>query len=279
MLVANWTEEEETGARDDLAWQGLAGQHAEILDPAAARDREPDLGDEPISYLWLPEEGQVDSQALADVLPHALAATTARVLTGVRVDGLETRGGRVRGVRLADGRTLDADAVVLAAGAWSGRIAGLPRPLPVRPVRGHMVRFPAGSTGLGRLVASHAGRYLVPRNDGSILAGSTMDDVGFDRSLDDRGLAAVRGSAARLVPALGTHEPVERWADLRPMTPDTFPVLGADPDIDGLYYATGYGRNGILLGPIAGRILADVVTGSSDRDLSPFSPTRFDTGR
>lgn len=277
MLVANWTEEEEAGAREDVAWQRAAGQRAEILDPGAAREREAGLGAEPVSYLWLPEEGQVDSQALAETVPHALAATDARVLTGLRVDALEIDGGRVHGVRLADGRTLSADAVVLAAGAWSGRVEGLPRQLRVRPVRGHMVRFPPGSASLGRLLASHAGRYLVPRDDGSILAGSTMDEVGFDRSLDDEGLAAVRRSAARLLPALDHREPAERWADLRPLTPDTFPVVGPDPELDGLFYATGYGRNGILLGPIAGRVVARAVTGEEPEcDLSPFAPDRFE---
>ncbi len=278
MLVANRDDAEDAHARTDVAWQRDAGHQAEVLDPGAARDREPRLSAEPVSYLWLPDEGQVDSQALADALPDAIGART-RVLTGQRVAALLTRGGRASGVRIEDGRTLAADAVVIAAGAWSGRIRGLPRPLEVRPVRGHMVRFPAGSASLGRLLATHAGRYLVPRDDGSILAGSTMDEVGFDRSLDDEGLAAVRRSAARLLPDLDGREPIERWADLRPLTPDTFPILGPDPDIAGLVYATGYGRNGILLGPVAGRIGAAAVTGESTRvDLTPFAPDRFPSG-
>jgi glycine oxidase len=277
MLVANWDEAEAARARADVAWQRAAGRHAEILDPRLARATQGSLGSEAVSFLWLPEEGQVDSQALAAALPDALAATPARVLTGRRVEAIDLHGDRASGVRLEDGRTLAADAVVIAAGAWSGRIGGLPRPLPVRPVRGHMVRYPPGSASLACLLASHAGRYLVPRNDGSILAGSTMDEVGFDRSLDDAGLADIRRSAARLLPELGRHEPVERWADLRPMTPDTFPIIGPDPDLDGLVYATGYGRNGILLGPVSGRIVADAVLGETPtHDLSPFAPDRFD---
>jgi glycine oxidase len=276
MLVANLSDEERDAAEQDVAWQRAGGQSAEILDPEDARAIQPELGPDPASFLWLPDEGQVDSQALALALPDALAASDARLLTGQRVTAIVGRGGRVRGVRLADGRTLDGDIVVLAAGAWSGEIQGLPRALPVRPIRGHMLRFPAGSARLGPLLATHAGRYLVPRRDGTILAGSTMDDVGFDRSLSEEGLAAVHRSAAGLLPPLGDAVPVERWADLRPISEDGFPILGPDPDLDGLFYATGYGRNGILLGPLAGRLLAARIADDPDaRALAPFAPTRF----
>ncbi|NIP82982.1 MAG: glycine oxidase ThiO [Gemmatimonadetes bacterium] len=276
MLVANLTDAERRRAESDVEWQGSAGQRAEVIDADAARRLEPGLGSSAESYLWLAAEGQVDSQALAVALGEALAATDARVVTGRRVAALVSRGGRVTGVRLEDGRSLAADAVVVAAGAWSGELEGLPRTIPVRPVRGHMLRYPAGSAALGRLVATHAGRYLVPRSDGTVLAGSTMDEVGFDRSLSDAGLAAVARSAAELLPALADAEPVERWADLRPLSEDGLPILGPDPDLDGLVYATGYGRNGILLGPLAGRIAAGMVLGEGDEsEWLAFSPARF----
>lgn len=275
MLVANRTPEERAAAEEDARWHGEAGQPAEVIGAAEAQRLQPGLGDGPGSWLWLPEESQIDSQALALALPDALAAAGVRLIGGQRVAALLAAGERVEGVRLHDGRTLRADAVVLAAGAWSPGIEGVPRALPVRPVRGHMVRFPAGSADLRRLVATHTGRYLVPRSDGTVLAGSTMDEVGFDRSLSDEGLGAVRGSAAELVPALGEAEPVERWADLRPLSADGLPVLGPDPDLEGLHYATGYGRNGILLGPIAGSMVAELVTrGTSPIDWTPFAATR-----
>lgn len=279
MLVANLTADERRAAEADVAWQRDAGHPAEVIDAAAARRIEPALADgpgSPSSYLWLPDEAQVDSQALALALGEGLAATDARLITGLRVVALLERGGRVQGVRLHDGRTLEADAVVLAAGAWSGDVKGTPRTIPVRPVRGHMVRYPAGPVTLGPLVATHAGRYLVPRADGTILAGSTMDEAGFDRSLTEEGLDAVRRSAGELVPGLAGVEPVERWADLRPLSADGLPLLGPDPDLPGLFYATGYGRNGILLGPLAGRLVAELVTtGATEGDWTPFSVSRL----
>jgi glycine oxidase len=276
MLVANQSAEEHVAAEAAAAWQRDMGQRVELLGRHEATRIQPGLAQGTDSFVWLPDEGQVDSQALALALPRALAATNARVISGQRVVGIEAGSGRVRGVRLADGRRLGCDIVVVAAGAWSAELAGLPRAIPVRPVRGHLVRFPAGAASLRRLLATHGGRYLVPRDDGTILAGSTMDDVGFDRSLSEAGMADVQRSAASLLPALGQADPVERWADLRPISADGLPILGPDPDVDGLYYATGYGRNGILLGPLAGRIVADLITtGRSDRRWETFSPARL----
>jgi glycine oxidase len=278
MLVANRSARERESAEEAVRWQRAAGQPAQIMAVDEARRLQPGVSGSAESFVWLPDEGSVDSQALAIALPDALAATAARLIAGRRVTELLASAGRVRGVRLADGRTLGADTVIVAAGAWSGRILGLPRPLPVRPVRGHLLRFPPGAAPLRRILATHAGRYLVPRGDGSILAGSTMDDVGFDRSLSEHGLAMVHSSAAELLPALAHAEPVERWADLRPISADGLPVIGPDPDLQGLHYATGYGRNGILLGPLAGRIVAELIaSGGSEWDWQPYSPGRLPT--
>jgi glycine oxidase len=279
MLVANRSAEEHAGAEAAVAWQRAAGQPAELLGADRACQLQPGLDPAVASWVWLPGEGQADSQQLAAALPDALAAAGVRVIAGRRVAELVARGGRVAGVRLEDGRVLVADAVVLAAGAWSGSIGGLPRPLPVRPVRGHLLRFPGGGVDVRPILALHEGRYLVPRDDGTLLAGSTMDDVGFDRSLSEEGMATVRRAAATLLPALGNVEPMERWADLRPIMADGLPVLGPDPDLEGLLYATGYGRNGILLGPLAGRIVADLLMGRDpDEDWRPFAPDRLPAG-
>jgi glycine oxidase len=260
MLVANWTDAEEDAAREACRWQRGAGQAAEVVAVREALELQEGLGGDARSWLWLPDEAQVDAQRLVDVFEAALRATAIRLVHGVRVTGVATRGGAAVGVTLEDGRTMSADRVVLAAGAWTGKIEGAGPTVTVRPVRGQMLRF-RGGPALRRLVASHAGRYLVPRDDGSVLAGSTMEEAGFDRSITEAGEEAIRASADRLLPGLGAEAPAERWADLRPMPPDGLPILGPDPAVSGLYHATGYGRNGILLGPITGAIVAEQVTG------------------
>lgn len=266
MLVASLTDEEQHDAAAMLEWQHAEGQRGELLDSAEAQRIQPGIAADVPSWLWLPDEGQVDAQRLAALLPAALAAAGVRTVAGRRVASISHTQGVAHGVVLEDGRTLAADAVVLAAGAWSGRVEGLPRAVGVRPVRGHIIRFaarsgPTETAPLRCIVATHAGRYLVPRRDGSILAGSTMDEAGFDRSIDDAGLQAVHDAAVRLYPGLAARQPAERWADLRPISVDGLPIIGPDPAVKGLYYAAGYGRNGILMAPLAGLVVANMLMG------------------
>jgi glycine oxidase len=276
LLVANVSDEEHEGAVETVRWQREAGLEAEVLDSAAAAELQPGVAIDVVSYLWLPQEGQIDSQQLGAVLSDAVTGTGIRLISGNAAAEVLSRDDRVTGVAMADGRTLEAERVVLAAGAWSGTIGGLPRELPVRPVRGQIARYPAKALALKRIVASHAGRYLVPRSDGTVLAGSTMEDVGFDRSITDAGLQAIHESVSGLVPALAGLKPLERWAGLRPISPDFLPIIGPDPDLEGLVYATGYGRAGIVLAPVTGTIVADLaLTGDSEHDWRPFRPDRF----
>lgn len=273
LLVANF-EGQEAAAREAAAWQRRAGLEAELLDPVAARSLEPNAG-KAASFLWLPRQARVDSQALGPALVAAAEAAGAR-LVAAAVTSVRSRRGRVAGVELEGGRTLDAECVVVAAGAWTAAIHGLPRPVPVRPVRGQMIRYRPGPAGLSRLVADHGGRYVVPRDDGSALAGSTMEEAGFDETVTREGLERIREGVFRLVPSLRGAPEAESWAGLRPLTPDGRPILGPDPALEGLFYATGYGRNGILLAPEAGRLLAELIlAGKADADLSPFLPERF----
>ena len=276
MLVANRSAAEEADARAALAWQHAAGLRGEILTPADARRLHAGLAPDVASWLWLPDEAQVDAQRLAVAIGTAASAAGARVRIGQDIAAIESRHGRVSGVRTAAGDVLPADAVVLAAGAWSGRVAGVPHPLPVRPVRGQMLRLQPAAMPGWPLVATHDARYLVPRENGTILLGSTMEDAGFDDATDPAAQVVLAEQGAALVPALADARIVEAWAGLRPITPDRWPIVGPEPELEGLFYATGHGRNGILLGPLTARIVADLVlTGESDVGWEALRPERF----
>ncbi len=277
MLVANRDEAEHEAAVESVDWQVEFGARAEVVAPEEALRLQPGLCTDVKSYLWLPEEGQLDSQILGEALGAALSAAEVRTLVGNGAARVRSDDSGVTGVVTADGRVLEADSVVVAAGAWSSKLEGLPRRLPVRPVRGQMARFPLGALSLRTLVAGHAGRYLVPRDDGTVLAGSTMEEVGYDRTITDEALQLIAAEVAELVPGLTDRQPLERWAGLRPLSADSRPILGPDPELAGLYYATGYGRDGILVAPLAGEIVAElIVSGESDHDWRPFRPERFD---
>ena len=228
------------------------------------------------SWLWLPHEACFDSQALGETFRAALVNGGAEVRNG-RVGGLVLDGRRAAGVRLEDGSTLTADAVVIAAGAWSPAIEALPRPLPIEPVRGQIVRLrPSGAPDLSVVVSDHDGRYAVPRRDGSIVAGSTMEHAGFANAPTDEGRRLVRRAVEALVPALRRAVEIESWAGLRPLSVDDLPIVGPEPLLEGLYYATGFGRRGMLIGPLVGALLAEMISDETTPPaIAAFGPERF----
>ena len=275
-LVANLTGAEHSEAVAAAAWQREAGFAVDVLEPSQAERLQPGVTAEAVSYLWFPEEGHLDSQALAAAMGAALAGTEIRLIAENGAAAVQSQGGAVTGVAMSDGRSLEADRIVLAAGAWSAEIGGLPREVPVRPVRGQILHFPSGVLDLRHIVGSHAGKYLVPRIDGSVLAGSTMEEVGYDQSITEEGMAAIQEGVSELVPALAAAKSMERWAGLRPISADMLPIIGLDPELEGLIYATGFGRYGISLGPLAGTIVADLaLSGATEYEIEPFRPDRF----
>ncbi len=250
------------------------GLRAAWLDAPRARRLEPALATELVGALHLPDDHQVDNAALTAAVAW-LVSTHPRV--EVRLDApveeVEARGGAVSGVRGPAGRVAAAR-VVVAAGAWSGRMAGLPRALPVRPVKGQMAALAPDRDVLARTVAG-PGAYLVPRVDGRILVGATVEEAGFDVTVEPSRVALLAAAARRLVPALAGSRLVRRWAGLRPGTPDGLPFLGWDPDLPGLAYATGHYRNGILLAPVTAALVAALLSGGSPPvDPAPFRPDR-----
>lgn len=222
--------------------------------------------------LLAPRDGCVDSVALGRALLAGAIAAGA-TLVGDEVCEISARGGRVTGVSGATTR-YDARTVVLAAGAWSSTIAGVPRAIPVEPVRGQMAALPWPEGERRGVIYCDTG-YLVPRGDEALI-GSTMEHTGFEEGTTAEGLASLREQAVALLPALASVPFTRSWSGLRPMTPDNLPIIGTDPDLEGLVYATGHGRNGILLGPLTGEIVRDlVVAGSTSWDIAACAIGRF----
>ncbi len=246
---------------------------AEILDDAAARRLEPGLSSAARGALYFPDEASVDPRPLARALYLAAHGAGALFRTG-QVHRILHEGGRAAGVEHEAGR-LEADAVVLAAGAWSTLVegGGLRRGA-VRPVRGQMAVLDTRPRLLSRVVFSDKG-YLVPRADGRVLCGSTMEEVGFEKAVTAGGLRAVLDLAIEIAPALARAPLVETWSSFRPASPDGWPILGASA-IPGLWYATGHTRNGILLTPVTADAVSAALLGSTPPvDLAPFSARRL----
>ncbi len=270
------TEAEETQGRSIAASHRQQGLNSEWLSAGEVQARCPGIAPDVRGGLLAPEDGAVQPLAVVEGLLVAATRRGARISRGDHVTALETEDGRVTGVRTASGRR-PAGAVVIAAGAWSGRIGGLPRPLSVEPVRGQMVAYTWPADEPGAIVFGGGG-YVVPRG-GEALVGATMEFVGFDAGANDAGRAHLAGVAARIYPAL-QDAPIRRaWAGLRPGTPDGHPIIGQDSTYPNLWYATGHGRNGVLLAPITGDVITHLVLGNPieqlEIDLTPVRPSRF----
>jgi glycine oxidase len=243
--------------------QRSLGLEAEWLGPRRCRALEPGLTPSFHGGVFAPNEAAIDPRALARALATALVAAGGELRTGSEVvDGI-FGGDRLIGVRTGDGEELRADAVVLANGAWSGATEWLPehaRP-PVRPVKGEVMEL-RGRDGAGapctRIVCSER-VYLVPRPDGRLIVGATVEERGFDTTVSAGGVYELLREAYRLLPEIAEMEIVDTIAGLRPGTPDNLPLIGPG-EIEGLILATGHFRNGILLAPLtADRIAASLA--------------------
>lgn len=267
-LQIAFTEDEVHALDAKIAWQSAVGLRAELLSGAQLTSREPRLNPKALAAADFPDDHQVDPRKLMRAL--AVAASRAGVVfRSGTVRSLIEKDGSVTGVDL-EGERLEADLVVLAAGAWSGLVSGAQvDPARVKPVRGQMMELQLRAPLFTRLLKCASG-YVVPRADGAVLVGSTMDMVGFDKNVTAEGLSKLLSAALQLVPELASASLTSTWAGLRPWTNDQLPFLGegARP---GLLLATGHFRNGILLAPITARLLGQVVRREKPSvDLKPF---------
>jgi glycine oxidase len=247
-------------ALDTSIWLGSKELHQ--LEPALTHA---------LGAMFNPDDGAVDNVALVDALRRLVATsdriesvqdTVTKINAGVDSCALVTRSRTSHSARR----------VVLAAGAWVGQIPGSRYAGAVTPARGQLVSYSGSPL---RHVAYGPRGYIVPRGDHTI-GGTTMENVGFDAATTPEGIKKVRAASEEICPRLGDSGETRAWAGLRPVTPDMLPMLGIDSERPSLIYACGHSRNGVLMAPLTGDIIADLVTGTPlSHDLSQFRPDRF----
>ena len=274
--------------RDERCTQiRAAGLSAEPLSLAEARRREPAIGPSARAALWIADEAYLDPRVLTQVALRAAQCAGAEVLAGTEVISLITRNGQCDGVLAARTEThqaaelrvraaerVEAQHVLVAAGWRSKEIGGAELWAPSSPVRGQMAAF-GRVPGAPRMILRSKHGYMAPREDGRVVAGSTLEPGALDQHPTAAGLRKIFSAATNMAPALADAPVFETWAGIRPDSPDHLPILGAT-DIHGLFIATGHYRNGMLLAPATAKYLAEwIVEGRISRYLEPFSPMRF----
>ena len=265
----------------ELAFRESLGLAVERLLPSRARDLEPALAPTLRAAAAAPDDHAVDPRRVLAALAAALRAAGGELREGAEVTELDTGGDRATGVRLAGGERLAAGAVVIAAGAWTGSLAGLPdgARVPVRPVKGQLLRLrDRAGPGLLERVLRTEDFYIVPRGDGGYVLGATVEERGYDEAVTAGGLHDLLRDAVEVLPGITELELEEARAGLRPGTPDNAPAIGP-AELDGLHWATGHYRHGVLLAPLTADLVVDGVTGAPPRDdAALLSPSRFGAG-
>ena len=273
-LALNEHDHEEIEKRH--GWQTRAGLAVELLSAAAAREIEPCIPESVFGALRFPNDIQVENRRLLSALANSVNSLGVTVLTETNAESLEIERDRVEGVQTNRG-PIRSKSIVIAAGTWSSlllRSSMLPDPV-IQPVRGQMICLESKPQLTRHVLYSPRG-YLVPRQDGRLLAGSTSENAGFAKRITAGGISSILQNTLEISPAIATLPVVDTWAGLRPRPADGLPVLGACGEIDGVVYATGHYRNGILLAPLTAELIVDaVVTGVTSPSLAPFSPDRF----
>jgi glycine oxidase len=272
-VVPAFGPEDATPIQRRVAWQSARGLAARWLLASEARDLEPGLPETLRGAGWFPDDHHVNPTAVTQGLAGAVTRLGGQVRVECPVSELLLDGKRVTGVRTAEG-PITADVVVLAAGAWSGefqRSAGIP--IPVLPAKGQIAVARLPEPALRHVVYEQI--YVIPRATGEHIIGSTVEYVGFDKGVTMVEIGRLLKAATALAPALGEAELVASYGCLRPASADGLPLLGRVPERPGLILATGHFRNGILLAPITGKIISELILqGTTSLPLEPFRPDR-----
>jgi glycine oxidase len=253
------------------------GLKAEPLRPEDARELEPALSPDVEAAALRSEEASIDNRALTQAVLHSARKSGAEIFADHGAEAIWREGGRCAGFKVR-GENVSAKWAVVAAGCFSANIEGVEAYAPVRPAKGQMVSLRADGLKIERVLWSEK-VYLVPRNDGRILAGATVEYVGFDKHVTAGAVNKILSDAIELAPGLANARIEETWAGLRPDSPDHLPILGPT-DLDGLLMATGHFRSGVLLMPITARLMREWITEQrASVDWEGLSPMRFAAAR
>lgn len=273
-----FNEEEEAAIRDMAERLKVEGFEGQWLSPPGIKVLEPGLGAGILRAFYFKETAQVRPPRLARALLQVLRKGGAELREMEPVEDFLLEGRAVKGVRTPKGE-LRVDGVILAAGAWSGSLAEkLGVKLPSRPFRGQVVMYRARPGDLKHILFNGIQKkftYLVPRSDGRIYVGSTLEDAGFEKTTTPEGMEKLKGAAHRLLPKLSGELIEDTWAGLRPGSIDGWPYLGAAPGLEALWIAAGHFTHGLLLSCATGKLMAELVAGEKPAlDLVPFAADR-----
>ena len=275
-LYLAFSDEDVAEVHKRLKWQRKAGLSVEHLSADEARRAEPFISTDVRGALLFPNDWQVENRKLLTALKRYAELNGIEIREDSPAEQLIVDDNRVIGARTATD-TFFASDTILATGAWTSliKLGDVSLPLKVEPVRGQIVAFQTAKRLFGHVIYSRRG-YIVPRADGRILAGSTSENVGFEKAETDTAANALRQMAAEIAPNLSSLTITDHWSGLRPFAMDGFPVLGTFTGIGGLTIATAHYRNGILLAPLTAKIVVDKVVNDIEPSyLTAFSPDRF----
>lgn len=270
------SENDSADIRRRFEWQKTAGLAVEHFTAQETRRSEPFVSPDVRESLFFPNDWQVENRQLLRALAKYAAVNGIEIHENTAVTGILSENGKVVGARATNAKFF-AEKTVIAAGAWSSLLkndfaASIPS---VKPIRGQIIVFQTAKRLFEKVIYSPRG-YLVPRRDGRILIGATVEDAGFDKTVTAEGERFLREIAHEIAPSLANLEISETWAGLRPLAADAFPILGSFPPVENFYLATAHYRNGILLAPLTAQITAGKIVENNDSEyLEIFSPRRF----
>ncbi|MSQ23259.1 MAG: glycine oxidase ThiO [Chloroflexi bacterium] len=274
-LELAYDERSEERLREKIAFMTAAGQRADWLDAHETLHREPAVDPALRGALHDPGANQIHPLRFTQALAQAAARRGVHFQIGVEARSIERNGDRAAAVQ-TDSGAIQADHVVIAAGAWAGHWSEtLGLPIPVVPARGQILTLSSVPTPV-RSIVYGKGVYLLPRTDGTVVLGATYERVGFDRSLTPEGLGWLLVTGTQLCPALGQSRFEQAWTGLRPASGDDLPIVGRVPTWENVIVATGHYRDGIVLAPATAMAVTDLILrGESDLPIAPLHPARF----